>query len=109
MEQVTVIEPMVLSSRQRSEKEIFQAIEEFGRRGNMTLTEFVERHQISKATFYNWRKRYHAKILVRNNHQKFIPIKTTDDMEAGVFAEVKDNVIRFYQRVEASYLKELLK
>jgi len=109
MEQVTVIQSMEVRSRQRSEKEIFQAIEEFGRRGNMTLTEFVERHQISKATFYNWRKRYHAKIQDRGSHQKFIPIRTADDMEAGVFAEVRDNAIRFYQRVDASYLKAFLK
>lgn len=100
-------------NRQRSKQEIFNAIEEFERAGDISPKEFAEMYQISEATFYNWQKRYKSKDVIVKEPKGFFPIgiatDKNDDHQAGeLFAEVKGKAIRFYQRVEPSYLKELL-
>jgi transposase-like protein len=103
---------MVLVSKRaqsRSEQEIFDAMEEFERAGNISIKEFAEMHQVSEATFYNWQKRYRAKGTAKDEPKGFIPVSIEVDasgQEGAVFAEYRG--IKFYQWVEPSYLKELL-
>lgn len=112
MEQASVTRSVVERSRQRSRQEIYAAIEEFEKAGNISPKEFAEMYQISEATFYNWQKRYKFKDVGREEPKGFSAISIAPDRagdhQEGVFAEVKGKVIRFYQRVEPSYLKELL-
>ena len=96
-------------SRQRSEQEIFAAMEEFEKAGNISPKEFAEMHQISDATFYNWQRRYRSKDIIKEEPKGFIPVSviTNDDCPVegeGLFAEVR--VIKIYRWVEASYLKQ---
>lgn len=102
-------------TQHRSEQEIFTAMEEFEKDGNISPKEFCEIYQISDATFYNWQKRYRAKDTIKEELPAFMPIRVVEDSEDGdvyeetgtVFAEVRAGVIRIYQKVDASYLKEL--
>ena len=91
----------------RSEQEIFTAIEEFEKAGDISMKEFCEMHQISEATFYNWQKKYKSK----DEPKGFVAVSVIEDdqlIEEGLFAEVRAGVVKLYQRVDASYLKELL-
>lgn len=81
----------------------------------ISVAEFCQSHQISKATFYNWRKKYRAldPIGANDEHQGFIPLRFEhqSSAEPGLFAEVRlssEFTVKLYQRVEASYFKELL-
>ncbi len=95
-------------AQHRSEQEIFTAMEEFEKAGDISMKEFCEMHQISEATFYNWQKRYRLKDAVKDEPQGFVNVSIADDhsTEEGLFAEVRG--IKLYQFVEAAYLKELL-
>jgi hypothetical protein len=109
MEQSLSIGPVSKRAQSRSEQEIFEAIEEFERAGNISIKEFAEMHQVSEATFYNWQKRHRAKGAAKNEPQGFIPVSISTDpvgQERALFAEYRG--IKFFQRVEPSYLKELL-
>jgi hypothetical protein len=69
-------------------------------------------HDIKKATFYHWQKRYGSKESKTNKQKGFIPMKLTPSsippsgQAPSLFAEV--NGIRLYHIVSADYLKALL-
>ena len=93
-----------------SEQEIFAAIEQFEQAGNISIKEFAAAFQVSKATFYNWRKRYRTKDTSPISAAGFIPVDLSEvsvaESQGRIFAEFRG--IIFYQWVEASYLKSLL-
>ena len=97
----------------RSKTYILKALAAFERSGSISIQEFAAKHQVSEATFYNWRKKYHAKNTgkVNDNPLGFIPVSlaggATSEQKEPVFAEYRG--IIFYQRVEPAYLKALLK
>ena len=111
MEQVPVTESVVKRSRQRSRQEIFNAIEEFDK-ATISPKEFAAMHQISEATFYNWRKKYRTRNAIKNVPKGFFSVsitpEITDPIGPGLFAQVEGKAIMFYQRVEPSFLKKLL-
>jgi hypothetical protein len=77
---------------------------------NGTVVEFCKVHKIHKATFYNWRNKYG---LQNEKPTAFIPVQF-DQPSSGseLFAELElaaNVTIRFYQRVDASWFKALLK
>jgi|SRR6266699_690099 len=98
--------------QQRDKGDILKALAEF-EQSAMSIREFVAKYQVSKATFYNWRKKYQSKNTrkVKNNPPGFIPVS----MAGGPMAEQNEPAfaeyhgIIFYQRVEPAYLKALLK
>lgn len=109
MEQTLVNRTSGKLLKRRSRLEVFAAIEEFKKAGNISAREFARRHQITETTFYNWQKKYRARNEDKNNPNGFIPVRVEEyalPLAEGLFAEV--GRIRFYQRVEANYLKELL-
>ncbi len=109
MEQFPGMVPVNKRAQSRSEQEIFEAIEEFERAGNISIKEFAEMHQVSEATFYKWQKRYRAKGSIKNELQGFIPVSVAVErtgQEGQLFAEFRG--IKLYQWVEPAYLKELL-
>lgn len=77
---------------------------------NCTVVEFCKVHQIHKATFYNWRNKYG---LQNKKPSGFIPVQFNQPASGSeLFAELElaSNVtLRFYQRIDASYFKVLLK
>ncbi|MHA4811898.1 IS66 family insertion sequence element accessory protein TnpA [Flavitalea flava] len=93
-----------------SEDEIFRAIEEFEQAGNISIKEFANAFQVSKATFYNWRKRYKTKFIAKDPPKGFIQVDLTQvqqsEEQGQIFAEFRG--ITFYQRVNPAYLKALL-
>jgi hypothetical protein len=95
----------------RSETYILEALASFERSGNTSIKEFAAKHQVSEATFYNWRKKYGSKSTTKDKSLGFIPVSVpgnnmTERLEP-IFAEYRG--IIFYQRVEPAYLKALLK
>ena len=111
MEQAPVTESVVKRSHQRSKQEVDIAMKEF-EKTRTSPKKFAEMHQISKATFYNWQKKYRSKNAIKRVPKGFFPVsispEITDHIRPGFFAEIEGKAIRFYQRVEPSYLKELL-
>ncbi len=95
----------------RSEADILEALAAFERSGNMSIREFAIKHQVSEATFYNWRKKYPSKYTAKDKPPGFIPVSVAGsnmaEQKEPVFAEYRG--IIFYQRVEPAYLKALLK
>ena len=93
-----------------SEEEIFRAIEEFEQAGNISVKEFAKAFQVSEATFYNWRKRYKNKHIVKGPPKGFISVDLSSVQRLGeqgqIFAEFRG--ITFYQRVDPAYFKALL-
>jgi Transposase len=77
---------------------------------NGTVREFCKEHKIHKATFYNWRNKYDVQI---EKPSAFIPVQFNQPASGSeLFAELEfaSNVtVRFYQRIDASYFKGLLK
>ena len=77
---------------------------------NSTVTEFCHLHKIHKANFYNWRNKYGIQI---ERPGEFIPVQFNPSVRhSELFAEIElasKVVVRLYQRVDASYFKELLK
>jgi hypothetical protein len=96
---------------QRSEQDIFEAMAAFEEAGNISITEFAKRHQVSKATVYNWQNRYRSKGAVQKEPKGFIPVSfpsnSIAEQKGAPFAACRG--IIFYQRVEPAYLKALLK
>jgi transposase-like protein len=96
--------------RSLSDPEIFKAIEEFEQAGNISIKEFAKAFQISKATVYNWRKKYRNKHTAKNQPKGFIPVDLSGvqqpEERGQIFAEFRG--ITFYQRVDPAYLKALL-
>lgn len=110
MEQSLSLRSVSKKSQRRSEEEIFKAVVEFERTANISIKEFAKRHQVSKATIYNWQKRYRSKVTGRDELKGFIPISLASgnlEHEGALFAECAG--IKFYQWVEPAYLKELLR
>lgn len=77
---------------------------------NSTVLEFCKVHKIHKATFYNWRNKYDVQI---EKPTAFVPVQFNQPASGSeLFAEMElaSNVtVRFYQRIDASYFKALLK
>lgn len=111
MEQTQGKAPARKRAQVRSEQDIFEAMAAFERAGNISISEFAAMQQVSKATVYNWQKRYRSKATAPKAPIGFIPISIPGgdvvNPRAEIFAECRG--IIFYQRVEAAYLKSLLK
>jgi transposase len=112
IEPTSVIGSIVKRTGQRSRKEVFDIMEKFEKSQNVSPTKFAEIHKISKATFYNWQKKYKSKDADKIDPKGFIPVSIApekiDDSQPGIFAEVNGKAIKIYQWVEPSYLKKLL-
>jgi hypothetical protein len=81
----------------------------------LTVADFCESHNISRATFYNWRNKYTplaAKPRVKEKLPDFIPVGFHDQLsEPVLFAEIQlssEVTVKIYQKVEASYFKALI-
>lgn len=75
-----------------------------------TVVEFCKVHKIHKATFYNWRNKYDVQM---EKPATFVPVQFNEpSLASALFAEIEtaSNItVRLYQRVDASWLKTLLK
>jgi transposase-like protein len=97
----------------RNKAYILDALADFDRSGSISIKEFAAKHQVSEATFYNWRKKYQSRHTGKANDIPvgFIPVSmppnSVAEQKEPVFAEYRG--IIFYQRVEPAYLKALLK
>jgi hypothetical protein len=89
----------------RTKEQILSLLREH-QSSNLSIKAFCEQHNVSNATFNNWRKRF-AEISHREPASAFTTLKLVDSQpSARLFAEV--NNIRIYQFVDATYLKELM-
>lgn len=102
--------------RKLTEQQIVALLNEY-RRSDLNAISFCKRHDIVKATFYIWLKKYQSKIEITDRPRGFVPLTVKaptqkETYEEGVlFAEVslKDSVsIKLFQQVSSSFLKELL-
>lgn len=79
-------------------------------RSDGTVVDFCKVHKIHKATFYYWRNKYDVQI---EQPAAFIPVQfDQSSLSSALFAQIdmaSNNTIRLYQRVEASWLKSLVK
>ena len=88
----------------RSALEIQSLITAYKQSG-LSRAEYCKLHKVNEGTLSTWLGRYKKK----NVAQGFIPVRVAVKMpgqEGQLFAECRG--IKFYQRVEAGYLKELL-
>ena len=88
----------------RSALEIQSLITAYKQSG-LSRVEYCKLHKVNAGTLSTWLGRYKK----RNVPQGFIPVSVAVKMtglEGQLFAECRG--IKFYQRVEAGYLKELL-
>ena len=113
IEQTSVDGSVVKRAGQRSRKEVCDIMEEFAKTKNVSPKKFAEIHKISKATFYNWQRKYKSWDASKKGPKGFLPVSIApetieDERQPGIFAEVDGKVIRFFQWVEPSYLKKLL-
>lgn len=97
------------TKRYRSREEILRLLDKLERSEGVTVKEFCRMHDISEATYYNWRIRYRSKSTKEQKSAGFIEIipsaASAAPVSAAIFAEVRG--IRLYQRVSADYLKTL--
>jgi hypothetical protein len=73
-----------------------------------TIKSFCQDHDIGRSTFTRWNRIYGHPKKKSAAREKFVPIEiptSSSSVEGTLFAEVGG--IKLYQRVEASYLKEL--
>ena len=91
----------------RTESEISGLMDIFDK-GGMRVKDFCELHNISDATFYNWRKKYPpVKTAPSEGFIEIIPSLPARDLpEERLFAKVGE--IYLYQPVGPDYLKSLL-
>ena len=91
----------------RSEAEISHLMEKFDKE-SMKVKDFCEVHNISDATFYNWRKKYPPiEISPSEGFIEIIPtLRPNDSPAERLFAQVGQ--ICIYQPVSPDYLKSLL-
>jgi hypothetical protein len=93
----------------RSEKQI-RTLLSIQAKSDIPITTFCKAHKIHKATYYNWRNKYGAQI---ENVTKFIPVQISQDgSEPALFGEIEfasKVIVRLYQKIDASWLKALLK
>jgi hypothetical protein len=85
-----------------SEQKILAMIDEYEQSG-FSVEEYCQINELNESTFTSWLGRYRSKEVSPGYVAVTIP---ADLQEGSVFAECRG--IKFYQRVEASYLKELL-
>jgi hypothetical protein len=88
----------------RSAMEIQSLITAYKQSG-LSRAEYCKLHKVNEGTLSTWLGRYKK----RNVPQGFIPVSVAVNrtgQESQLFAECRG--IKFYQRVEAGYLKELL-
>ena len=93
----------------RTETEIRRLLNLYSKE-QRTVTEFCKGHQIHKANFYNWRNKYGTQP---EKKAEFIPIEFNQPPTSSeLFAEIElisKGTVRLYRRVDASYVKTLLK
>jgi hypothetical protein len=102
------MEPSITSSKPRGERrsalEIQSLITAYKQSG-LSRLEYCKLHKVNKGTLSTWLGRYKKK----NAPEGFIPVSLAVEMtgqQGQLFAECRG--VKFYQRVEAGYLKELL-
>jgi hypothetical protein len=89
----------------RSAQEIRDIIADYKASGQSRVA-YWKSHAINEGTFSTWVRRHAG----NKEPVGFIPVRVAGDgpaEEAGLFAECRG--VKLYQRVEASYLKELLR
>ncbi len=92
----------------RSVKDISRLLKDQIQKG-YGASDFCSLHGVSKQTYYNWRKRYHAGEAHANDFIAIVPAS----IEAGELIPFCDitisgsTSIRFYQPVDAKFIKAL--
>lgn len=91
----------------RSQEAISDILSE-QRKSNLSVKAFCIANNIAAASFHNWKKKYSSGKVNRTNAPGFAALQVTPStpVEPALFAEVRG--IKFYQRVDAAYLKDLL-
>ena len=92
----------------KSEKEIRRLLH-LQQKQQVPVITFCKVHKINKATFYHWRNRFGLKL---QEEQNFIPVRLSDQVvKPDLFAEIQLSstvTVKLFQKVDASYFKELL-
>src|SRR5687768_8057857 len=86
----------------RTRQERLQLLAEY-EQGNQSVKSFCASHNISTATFHNWKKNHNCSTKEQSG---FATVEVLTSASVGLFAEVGG--IKIYQPVSASYLKDLL-
>jgi hypothetical protein len=91
----------------RSRQQVQELLNLFAK-SNVSVKDFCKQHTISAANFHKWRSRYKSNLVSKENTSGFATVDVVDSLPGlqSLFAEVKG--IKIYQRVSASFLKELL-
>lgn len=97
---------MPAQKARRSAAEIQELLVEYEKSG-MSAKSFCRLRQLKKAYFSRWLLRYGNKKATKGFVTVDLPAETSSaGKQAGLFAEYRG--IKFYQKVDASYLKSLL-
>jgi transposase-like protein len=94
-----------------SDIEIKKFLEE-QEQSDLTVKEYCQLYDINEATFYNWRRKFQDKAEAAT--ESFVPMKFIDLNQQEryfLFAELElpsGAILRFFDKVESSYLKSLL-
>jgi hypothetical protein len=77
---------------------------------NCSTAAFCTQHGISHQTFYNWQKKYGAQPSSGNNFIA-LPVAHIDNIQPTPFCEISISgkaTIRFFDSIDAKYLKSLI-
>jgi hypothetical protein len=90
--------------RRRNKDQIHHLLMEF-EKGNKDVKVFCSHHSISTGTFHKWKSRYRSMADENTKSSGFATLHVASSQQR-LFAEV--GMIKVYQPVSASFLKELL-
>lgn len=86
----------------RPSREVIESLLSEYESSGFSLGEYCEYKGINAATLEGWLQRYRSKEISKG----YVEVTIPDLEEGSLFAEVRG--IKLYQRVEATYLKELI-
>lgn len=89
----------------RTSQQIRDLLTEFAE-GGYTVKEFFQLHDLSAGAFHKWQLRYKNIPDPKDPSRGFTELLVHSSLSGALFAEL--NGIRLYQRVNASFLKDLL-
>jgi len=89
----------------RSIPQIHELLKQFAE-SKISVADFCKSNRIDKGTFYKWQSRYKHIVPLKTERPGFADVRIIPSSSPALFAEV--GVIKIFQPVAASYLKELV-
>ena len=73
----------------------------------LTVEDYCREHSIAVSTFFNWRKKYSAKLTQQSDSVAFVPVSVTPPEATGYEIVYSNLTIRVPSGIKQSALREL--